>query len=191
MAVRKPRPPRLTGKSGTSLRPMARAADSSVPSPPNTITRSQPSGTFSRGIASLRPAYWPVGSSKRKPMPRCCSHAISSGTSFSAAPTPGLEMMPTVLISGIEEKLLVPFRPQNGAIDDAGSESELSHGALHPLASCGVHRRIAHDAALAYLTLPRFELGFDQYNQPRLGRAKQRLERRQDERHRDETYVAD
>jgi hypothetical protein len=36
--------------------PMARAAESSVPSPPSTITRSQPSGTSSRGCPSSRAA---------------------------------------------------------------------------------------------------------------------------------------
>src|SRR5690348_15432340 len=124
-------------------------------------------------------------------MPRRSSHSISSGTSIVAALAPGLEMMPTVLISGIEEKLFVPFRPQNGAGDDACSESELSHGAVHPFTRGSVRRRIAHDPPLADLTLPGFELGFDQYNQLRIGRAKQRRERRQDEGHRDEAHVAD
>src|SRR5581483_10652507 len=100
-------------------------------------------------------------------------------------------MMPTVLISGIEEKLFVPFRPQNGALDDAGSESELSHGALHPVTGGGVHCRIADDTALADLTLAGLELGFDQYNQLRVRRSEHRRQSREDKRNGDEADVAD
>ena len=56
IAVRKPSPPRFTGNSGISRRPMARAAESSVPSPPSTITMSQASGTSSRGMPATPPA---------------------------------------------------------------------------------------------------------------------------------------
>ena len=134
MAVRKPRPPRLTGNSGISRRPMARAAESSVPSPPSTMTRSQPSGT-----SLARQAGDAAGVDTRS----CSSHAHCDAAAVQPVDqlghharrrpaTFGLEMIPTVLMMGIEEKLLVPFGAENRAFHDAGLESEFAHGRARP-----------------------------------------------------------
>src|SRR5215471_21374846 len=124
-------------------------------------------------------------------MPRCSSHWKTSGTITVAALALGFEMMPTVLISGIEEEFLVPFRPRDGAFDDAGTESELLHSAFYPLTGSLMLDRVAHNAAFADLALAGFELRFDQYNQLRDRGAKQRLQRGQDQGHRDEADIDD
>ena len=74
-------------------------------------------------------------------------------------------MMPAVLMMGIEEKLLVPFGARDGAFHDCGLESAFAHGLFDPFASGPVQRRLANDAALAYLALTHFELRFDQDHQ--------------------------
>jgi hypothetical protein len=65
---------------------------------------------------------------------------------------------------GIEEELLVPFGAEDRAVHDTGLESQIPHGAGHPLASGLVELRVANDAALANLPLSHFKLRFDQYN---------------------------
>src|ERR1019366_9241521 len=164
MAVRKPRPPRFTGNRGISRRPMARAAESSVPSPPSTINMSQVSGTRSRVRPAIPPADMPVSPSMRTVMPRWRSHSISLGTKSAAAAEFGLDMMPTVLMTGIEEKLLVPFGAGDRAFHNSGLEPDFAHGPFHFLASRPVQFRLANDAALAHLALAHFKLRFDQYN---------------------------
>src|ERR1035441_9040575 len=115
----------------------------------------------------------PVSPSMRTVMPRWRSHSISLGTSSPAASEFGLDMMPTVLMKGIEEKilisvieekLLVPFGAGDGALDNRGFEPDFAHGPFHFLASRPVQFRLAHDAALADLALAHFKLRFDQYN---------------------------
>src|ERR1700744_1589167 len=97
-------------------------------------------------------------------MERSCSQSISSGTTAAACAELGLEQMPTVLISGMQEELLVSFRAQNGAVDQAGFESKFLHGALHAVTGGLVQRGVADDAALAHLSFADLELRFDQYN---------------------------
>ena len=128
MAVRNPRPPRFTGNNGTSRPPMARAAESSVPSPPSTITRSAPSGTSSRGSRAVGTGVLRRLVIEADRDVAVASQRISFGTSSAAAGTPGFEMMPTVLMSGIEQKFLVPFRAGNRAFHDAGLEAQTLHG---------------------------------------------------------------
>src|SRR5947209_7533755 len=188
MAVRNPRPPRFTGKSGISRRPMARAAESSVPSPPSTTMRSQPSGTDSRGRPGT-PAYSAEFSSMRALMPRALSHSSTLGTSSRAPSEPGLETIPTVLMMGIKEELLVSFRAENRAVHDLRFESEFSHGPGHPPAGRLVQLGLADNPAFSHLALAYFKLRLDQYNHSAAG-----LEKRdgggQNERHRDEADVA-
>src|ERR1017187_7322788 len=105
-----------------------------------------------------------VCSSRRMPMSRWCSHSMSLGTIAPAAGELGLETIPTVLMMGIEEKLTVPFGPQNGAFHDAGLESEIPHYARHLFADRLVELRVAHDAAFTHQALTGFKLRFDQYN---------------------------
>src|SRR5664279_6171208 len=100
----------------------------------------------------------------RTVMPRWRSHSISLGTRSLAAGEFGLEMMPTVLMTGIEEKLLVPFGAGDGAFDDGGLEPAFAHGPLDFFASRLVQPGVANDAALAYQALAHFKLRFDQYN---------------------------
>src|SRR4051794_40893197 len=182
MAVRNPRPPTFTGNSGISRRPIARAAESSVPSPPSTMIRSQPSGTSARGIAGA-PAYTPESSSSLTAMPRCFSHAMMSGTIFPACSDPGLETIPTVLMTGMQQKLLVSFRAVDGALHDVGDESEFFDGHSNAVACGPMQRRVAHNAALSDLALTDFELRLDQYNHLPL-RLEQRDDRRQNQCHR-------
>src|SRR6266446_204508 len=97
-------------------------------------------------------------------MPRARSQATSLGTRSTAAVTPGLEKIPTVLMSGIQEEFLVPFRAQDGALDDSGFVAHLSHGVFHALAGGAVQLRVAHDSALSNLPPAGFKLGLDEYN---------------------------
>src|ERR1035438_5390670 len=100
----------------------------------------------------------------RAAMPRARSHSSSLGTSSTAAGACGLEMTPTVLMMGIEEKLLVPFGAQDGAGHDSGLKSESPHGLVDAFAGGLVELRLSNDAALADLALAGLELRFDQYN---------------------------
>src|SRR4051812_41265903 len=100
----------------------------------------------------------------RTAIPRFRSHSISLGTISSAGGEFGLEVMPAVLMMGIEEKLLVPFGAGDGAFDDRGLESAFAHGPFDPFASGPVQWRLANDAALAHLSLAHFKLRLDQYN---------------------------
>src|SRR5438132_321552 len=97
-------------------------------------------------------------------MPRARSQAISFGTSSAASGTPGLEKMQTVLMSGIQQELFVPFRAQDRAVDDRGFEPHILRRLLHALASGAVQLRIAHDPALADLLSAYFKLRLDEYN---------------------------
>ena len=47
---------------------------------------------------------------------------------------PGLAMMPTTLMSGIQEELLIAFRAQHGRRNDLRSESRAGDGLFHALA---------------------------------------------------------
>src|ERR1035437_1749223 len=100
----------------------------------------------------------------RPAMPRPRSHSMSAGTMLAAAAEFGFEMIPTVLMVGIEEELLVSFGAENGTFHYAGLESEFAHGPRDSLASGLVEFRLAHDAALAHLALAGFKLRLDQYN---------------------------
>src|ERR1039458_5367926 len=100
----------------------------------------------------------------RAAMPRSRSHSSSLGANSTAAGALGLEMTPTVLMMGIEEKLLVPFGAEDGAGHDCGLESEFPHGFGHAFTGGLVELRVPNDAALADLALADLELRFDQYN---------------------------
>jgi hypothetical protein len=67
-------------------------------------------------------------------------------------------------MSGIQEEFLIPFRPQDGALDYSRGESELRDGTFDTIAGGAMECRIADDAALAHLTFADFELRLDQYN---------------------------
>src|SRR5208283_802075 len=151
MAVRKPSPPKFTANSGISSLPMARAAESNVPSPPSTITRSQPCGTSPRGMPCAAGAYTAVSTSQRTAMARSRSHSSSRGTIARASAEFGLEQMPTVLMVGIEQELLVPFGAEDGAFDHIGAEAEIRRGPFDTLARRLVNLGPAYDAALAHL----------------------------------------
>src|SRR5690349_17528144 len=95
---------------------------------------------------------------------RSCSQATISGTSLVAAGTSGLEIIPAVLMVGIEEEFFISFRAENGTFHHAGHESEAAHGALDADAGGLVEGRVTNDSALAHLPLADLELGLDQYN---------------------------
>src|ERR1051326_7080749 len=117
------------------------------------------------------------------------SHSISLGTISAAAWEFGFEMMPAVLMVGIEQELLIPFRAGDGALDHGGLETGFAHGLLHPPAGRLVELGIAHDSALAHLTLAYLKLRFDQYNHLPAG-PYQRHDCRQNQRDRNEAHVA-
>src|SRR5260370_14835993 len=121
-------------------------------------------------------------------MPRSASHASSLGTSSAAAGTPGFEMMPTVLMTGIEQELLIAFRAGDGTIHDARFEAQALHGVFHARARFAMKFRRAHDAAFAHLALPHFKLWLDEYNHAALW-AQNRRGRRQNQSHRNEADI--
>src|SRR5689334_11850957 len=92
------------------------------------------------------------------------SHSISFGTRSPAAVAFGLEMIPTVLMMGIEQEFLIAFGADNRALDQFGLKTEFAHGPFHPFASGAMQFGVAHDAALSHLALAHFKLRFDQYN---------------------------
>jgi hypothetical protein len=94
-------------------------------------------------------------------MPRPRSHSISAGTILAAAAEFGFEMIPTVLMVGIEQELLVSFGAEDGTFHHAGFESEFAYRPRDPLASSLVDGGIAHDAAFAHLAPAGFKLRFD------------------------------
>src|SRR5690242_3678771 len=122
-------------------------------------------------------------------MPRSASHASSFGTSSAAAGTPGFEMMPTVLMTGIEQELLVAFRAGDGTFHDARFEAaQALHRVFHARARLAMQFRRTHNAAFADLAFPHFELWLDEYNHRTLG-AQNRRSRRQNQSHRNEADI--
>src|ERR1039458_8393446 len=99
----------------------------------------------------------------RGAMPRCRSHSSSLGASSTAAGALGLGMTPTVLMMGIEEKLPVPFGPEDGAGHDSGLESEFPHGLGDAFTGGLVELRVPNDAALADLALADLELRSEEH----------------------------
>src|ERR1700734_701051 len=97
----------------------------------------------------------------RTEMPRWCSHSSSLGTSAAAACAFGLETTPTVLMMGMEQKFLIPFGAEDGAVHKARLEFKFPHRTGHAIASGLMELRIANDPALAHLALADFELRFD------------------------------
>src|SRR5712692_7083298 len=102
-------------------------------------------------------------------MPRSTSQRISWGTSSAAAGTLGLEIIPTVLMTGIQEKFLIAFRARNRTFHDAGFEAQASHGALYAHARLAMQFRRAHNPAFADLAFPHFKLWLDEYNHATVG----------------------
>src|SRR5579859_922070 len=122
-------------------------------------------------------------------MSRAPSQATNCGTSPLAAGAPGLEMIPTVLMVGIEEEFLIPFRAKNWTVHDVGLESELVYGGLDALAGGLMQQRLADDPPFADLPLADLELRLDQYNHSPSW-LEQANGRRKDERHRNKADVA-
>src|ERR1700685_1219123 len=96
--------------------------------------------------------------------PRTRSQSISFGASSAAAGTPGLEKMPTVLMSGIEQELLVSFRAQDGTLDNVSLKIHLTNCRFDTLAGRLMQLGIADDATLSHLFPAHFELGLDQHH---------------------------
>src|SRR5262249_39727915 len=142
--------------------PMARAAESRVPSPPSTITSSAPSGTSSRGRPTLEPAYPAVSVSSRVRTPFRSSQAISSGTMRAAWLLEGLDMIRAVLTAAIQQKLAVPRGSQEGAFDDIGPKSLRLDSGAHAGACLAMQHGVAHNPSFANLFLAYFKLRFHQ-----------------------------
>src|SRR5690348_14803592 len=77
---------------------------------------------------------------------------------------PGLDMMPTTLTSGIQEELLVSFRPQDRARNDCGLEAERTHRVVDASAGLLVQRWLANNSSFAYLLAFEFKLRLYQDN---------------------------
>src|SRR5689334_17055012 len=108
----------------------------------------------------------------RMAMWRSRSQSSRWGTISGACGEAGLEMIPTVLMVGMEKELLVAFGAEYRTFHDAGLESELSHSLTHPVTDGLVELRFADDTALADLALAHLELRFDQYNHLPIGAEK-------------------
>src|ERR1700728_1836390 len=179
--VRNPSPPRFTARIGTLWLPRAREAESSVPSPPSTISRSTCAASSSRerhaAVADADAAASLVSSSMQTVIFRLRSQSSSGGTTVERSSRFGLEMMPAArIISGccilchprparVQKKLLFP----SGARHMAGARaidfepcrcSRLRDSVNRFL----VQRRLADDAALAHIALFELELRFYQNN---------------------------
>src|SRR5438552_8062455 len=100
----------------------------------------------------------------RTARPRARSHSINFGARASAALALGLEIIPTVLMMGIQQELPVAFGAGQRALDDGGFKSERAHGLFHSPASGAMQLRVAYNPALPHLALAHFKLRFDQYN---------------------------
>src|SRR4051794_7623662 len=97
-------------------------------------------------------------------MPRCWSQAMISGTILPACSDPGLETIPTVLMTGIQQELLVSFGAVDGTLHHVRDESEFLDGAPDTVAGGLVQRGIAHDTALPDLPFAYLKLRLDQDN---------------------------
>src|SRR5579863_8219029 len=135
--------------------------------------------------------YSAVSGSTRVAIPRSASQAAKTGTTRAACSLRGLEMMPTVLIlaAGMKEKLPIAFSSQDRAGDDATVEPLGLDGGAHTIAGGQMQLRIAHDAALADLAAPDFELGLHQDHQFS-ARGEQRHDGRDQQRGGNEAGVA-
>src|ERR1051326_3305611 len=129
-----------------------------------------------------------VSWSYRNAMPCPLSHPSSFGTSSTAAGTPGFEMMPTVLMTGIEQELLIAFRAGDGTFHDGRFETQALHRAFHALTRGAMQFRRPHDAAFADLAFPHLELWLVGYNHATLG-AQNRRGRRQNQGYGNEADV--
>src|ERR1035438_3576631 len=127
--------------------------------------------------------------SQRTAIERSCSHSSRRGTTASPSGEFGLEQMPTVLMVGIEQELLVPFGAEDGAFDHIGAEAEIRRGPFDPLARRLVDFGPVHNTTLAHLPAASFKLRFDQYNYLPSG-AEQRRDSRQNQGDRNEADVA-
>src|SRR5215813_6286758 len=191
VAVRKPRPPRFTPRSGVPRSPTERDTDSSVPSPPRTMMRSTCPGRSARPTAvtdawGTRPA---VSLSSTTERPRSSSQTINRSTTSRARPASGLATIPTrfmttsslgqglhgprdqrldvgggLAVRGhVQEKLAVALR----AAERRCRDSEDVPTAQHRVASetghdLSMERRLAHHAPFADQVLTHFELRLDQ-----------------------------
>src|SRR5580704_9424369 len=164
MAVKKPKPPRLTGNSGISRPAMARAAANSVPSPPKTITSCVPSGTCSRASPSGLLMYRAASLSSRVSTPRSRHQATNPDTIADARGIPGLAMTPTALMSGMQKELLIAFRSQHGRGNHLRMEAQCLNGLFHATAGLKVQSGIANNSSLAYLMPFQLELRLHQNN---------------------------
>src|SRR4051794_6313306 len=126
----------------------------------------------------------------RVEIPRCLSQSISFGTSSGAASDPGFEMIPTVLMTGMQQELLVAFGAEDGAVHDLRGESELLDGQPDAVARALVDGRVADDPAFPYLPPAGFKLRLDQYNHLPV-RTEQRDGGREDQGHGNKADVTD
>src|ERR1700683_844681 len=84
------------------------------------------------------------------PIPRSRRHETSCGATPAGGVEFGLQKIPTVLIPGMQKKLLAPFRAQYRDIHQTRLESIFAHRAFEADAAARRQFRIANNAALAY-----------------------------------------
>src|ERR1019366_2697223 len=99
-------------------------------------------------------------------MPCCFSHSSNCGTSSTAGGEFGFEKMPAVFTgisaAAIEQELLVAFRAGDGAFHHLRLEAQVFGARPYFGARGFMLRRIAYDAAFAYLPPAHFKLRLDQ-----------------------------
>src|SRR5262245_4574327 len=191
VAVRKPRPPTFTPRSGVPRSPTERDTDSSVPSPPRTMMRSTCPGRSARPTAvtdawGTRPA---VSSSSTTERPRSSSQTINRSTTSRAWPASGLATIPTrfmttsplgqglhgprdqrldvgggLAVRGhVQEELAVALRATQRRRRDSEDVPAPQHRVAREAGhDLSMERGLPHHAAFADEVLAHFELGFDE-----------------------------
>ena len=161
-----------------------------VPSPPSTITSSQPSGparAAGRPAAGVRARS---DSSIAHRDARGCSHSSNFGTSITAALDAGLGDDADGLNVGHTAETPVPFRAQDRALDDAVWNPSARTAPLHSIA--GRLRAVPGRARFRPcppVPCPTSNCGLISITISPVG-AQQRRQRGQDQSHRDEAYIA-
>src|SRR5277367_2188420 len=102
-------------------------------------------------------------------MPRSWSHSISVETNVDACGMPGLAMIPTTLMSGIQKEFAIALGAQNRTGDHGGAETEPRHRVIHAPASLEMQLGFANDPSFTHLVSLELELRLYQNNHFRIG----------------------
>src|SRR5579875_4207552 len=174
--VMKPMPPRFTARIGTSDSLNWRAAASSVPSPPRTMSRSIFADMISGLVSFFGGLKQEAATASNSTLtPRCSSHCEMRGTTAQISSLRGLQNIPAFLMldmrfgglyrieARMEEKFLIAFSAGHTTALNAqdcqsgffGRRAYARNGAL-------TQRRFTDDAAFAHKIFRQFKLWLDE-----------------------------